>query len=389
MDSRGYYRTPTIAGETIVFVCEDDLWSVDARGGLARRLTAGPAPVSLPRLSPDGSTIAYVGNDEGTPEVYTIPAVGGPPRRLTFLGSSALYVSGWSRDGGEIYFTSDAGVPFVKETLAFAVGRDGGEPRRLPVGHAMSLDVAAGGATLIGRNNIDPARWKRYRGGTAGHLWVDATGGGTFVRLGAQLNGNLVWPMWHGERVVFLGESRRIRHADQHLPVCSQQASQTLENRTQVADVFEDAGKDQVVERFLGKGAFIDAAGDHVDIVKPACDRGAGRRGVESQYVGVAFLLQQCKQLACCAADVEDPCAKCRASLEHDGCQPLEAAQVVLRLLASLVLVFVLRHLPIVPVEDGLVRQVVRVSEPACTTNDHVVTVQKAPPGNGGKVLTK
>ena len=210
MESRGYYRTPTIAGETIVFVCEDDLWSVDARGGLARRLTAGPAAIVLPRLSPDGTTVAYVGSDEGSPEVYTIPAIGGPPRRLTFLGSSALYVSGWSRDGHEIYFTSDAGVPFVKETLAWAIGRDGGEARRLPVGHAMSLDVAANGATLLGRNSLDPARWKRYRGGTAGHLWVDATGSGTFARIGAELGGNLVWPMWHGGRVAFLSDHEGI-----------------------------------------------------------------------------------------------------------------------------------------------------------------------------------
>jgi len=210
VETRGYYRTPTIAGETIVFVCEDDLWSVDARGGLARRLTAGPALVALPRLSPDGSTIAYMSNDEGSPEVYTIPALGGPPRRLTFLGSSVLYVSGWSRDGSEIYFTADAGVPFVRETLAFAIGREGGEARRLEVGHAMSLDIAANGATLLGRNNLDPARWKRYRGGTAGHLWVDPTGSGTFARLGADLGGNLVWPMWDGERVVFLSDHEGI-----------------------------------------------------------------------------------------------------------------------------------------------------------------------------------
>jgi tricorn protease len=210
MDSHGYYRTPTIAGETIVFVCEDDLWSVPATGGLARRLTAGPAAVTLPRLSPDGTTVAYVGRDEGSPEVYTIPVQGGRPQRLTFLGSDALYVSGWSHDGSEIYFTSDAGVPFVKETLALAVAREGGEPRRIPAGHAMAIDVAANGATVLGRNNLDPARWKRYRGGTAGHLWVDAAGSGQFARLCPQLNGNLVWPMWLGERVAFLSDHEGI-----------------------------------------------------------------------------------------------------------------------------------------------------------------------------------
>ncbi len=210
MDSRGYYRTPTIAGDTIVFVCEDDLWSVPVTGGLARRLTAGPGQAALPRLSPDGTTIAYVGRDEGSPEVYTMPVQGGPPKRLTFLGCEALFVSGWSRNGREIYFTSDAGSPFSKETAAFAIGADGGEPFKLPVGHAMSLDVAENGATLLGRNNLDPARWKRYRGGTAGHLWVDATGEGTYVRLGRELDGNLVWPMWIGKRVAFLSDHEGI-----------------------------------------------------------------------------------------------------------------------------------------------------------------------------------
>ena len=206
MDSHGYYRTPTIGGTTIVFVCEDDLWSVDVAGGIARRLTASPAPCALPRLSPDGSTVAYVGRDEGSPEVYVIPAIGGPARRLTFLGSDALYVCGWSADGNEIGFTSDAGTAFVKETSAFAIHRDGGAPRRVPVGHAMSFAVAAGGATLLGRNNLDPARWKRYRGGTAGQLWIDPTGDGTFARLAPELDGNLVWPMWIGDRVAFLSD---------------------------------------------------------------------------------------------------------------------------------------------------------------------------------------
>jgi tricorn protease len=206
----GYVRTPTIADDRIVFACEDDLWIVGVHGGIARRLTTMAGECSLPRLSPDGSQLAFVGRDEGHPELYVMPSEGGVPRRLTYLGGEVLYCSGWSRDGRAIFFTSDAGSPFVKETLAFRIGVDGGEPVPLGVGHAMTLDVGERGATLLGRNAIDPARWKRYRGGTAGHLWVDATGGGTFERICHNIDGNLVWPMWLGERVLFLSDHENI-----------------------------------------------------------------------------------------------------------------------------------------------------------------------------------
>ena len=43
-----YFRHPSIRGDAILFVTDDDLWQVGDGGGIARRLTAGLSEPSTP-----------------------------------------------------------------------------------------------------------------------------------------------------------------------------------------------------------------------------------------------------------------------------------------------------------------------------------------------------
>lgn len=206
--TQGYYRYPTIAHDRIVFVCEDDLWSVSSSGGVATRLTVSFGTCSSPRLSPDAQSIAFISTDDGNPEVYVMPAIGGQPKRVTFLGSTIATVMGWSADGREIYFAANSRAWYEGETRPFAVSRDGGESRDLGLGHARTFSFGPSGAMVLGRNAIDSARWKRYRGGTAGEVWIESHQSGEFERL--SLPGNPTWPMWIGERIYFISDHEGI-----------------------------------------------------------------------------------------------------------------------------------------------------------------------------------
>jgi len=205
MGERGYYLHPTIHGDRIVFVAEDDLWSVDVAGGPAHRLTANPGTVAYPRLSPDGENVAFSSRDEGHLEAHLIPSAGGPARRLTYFGA-LTHVVGWSPDGNKVIVATDWKQPFAQRQSLYEVPLDGAPPIPIKVGPARALTFQPGGPGLvIGRNSFDPARWKRYRGGRAGSLWIDRSGSGEFVPL-IELAGNMADPMWIGRRIYFLSD---------------------------------------------------------------------------------------------------------------------------------------------------------------------------------------
>ena len=217
----GYLRLPSIAGDVIVFVTDDDMWSVPAAGGQARRLTADLLGIGRPVLSGDGRFVAFTSEAQGQPDLYVVPAAGGVARRLTWLGAagaklmrldSPTKVLAWDR-GGRIVFASDAGQPFSGLSMAYAISNEGDQPAvPLRYGPVRDASYGAGGGVVIGRNTADPALWKRYRGGRAGSIWVDPVGDGAFKPLlrPEEIGGNLASPMWVGDRIFFLSDHEGI-----------------------------------------------------------------------------------------------------------------------------------------------------------------------------------
>ena len=203
MKNLGYFRFPTINKNHLVFVCEDDLWSYNISDKKLSRLTSNYGPVMTPKISPDGKNIAFIGTEDGDMEIYVMPALGGPAKRLTYIGSVMLKVVGW-KNNNEILFSSNHGMPFVRMSDIHSVNIKGEFPKCLSFG--MGNDIAFGDKSIIlGKNTADPARWKRYRGGTAGEIWIDRQGKSNFKKL-INLKGNLASPMSIDNRVFFLSD---------------------------------------------------------------------------------------------------------------------------------------------------------------------------------------
>jgi tricorn protease len=202
----GYYRQPTIHGDRVVFVSEDDLWEVSLEGGITRRLTSAKGSASHPVFSPDGESIAFTATEEGTPEVFVMDSQGGQARQLTFNGTVSTVV-GWSPDGEFVYFRSNYREFTPRRMMIYAVPAEGGEPSVVPVGTAFALEHEPGGdGRVLCRNSDDLARWKRYRGGTAAVLWVDRDGDVNWERLLPDETAGLVRPMWIGGRIYFVSD---------------------------------------------------------------------------------------------------------------------------------------------------------------------------------------
>ncbi|HCA42329.1 MAG TPA: peptidase [Bacteroidetes bacterium] len=198
---QGYYRFPAVYKDKIVFTSDDDLWILDSGSDVARRITTNLFRVTSPVFSPDGKWIAFKAEADGNADVYLINADGGKAERLTYFEHNTVPVA-WR--GSEIIFSSNA-LSFHKGyRFLYSVDYKTKEIKNLPYGDSNKISFGKG-FTIIGRNIDEPARWKRYKGGTAGDIWIDRKNNGNFVKY-LDLNSNLASPMVIGNKIYFISD---------------------------------------------------------------------------------------------------------------------------------------------------------------------------------------
>ncbi|MEE1620260.1 S41 family peptidase [Zafaria sp. Z1313] len=210
MKPTSYLRYPHVSPELVTFVAEDDVWMAPLEGGRAWRVSGMGLPARGPRFTPDGSALVWSVVQGSAPEIVTAGTDGGGFRQLSYWGHPSTRVRGFTPDGQVVAISAHAQVD-ARHTWARSVPLDGGPSTVLPYGPVDSVvwgpSVGDERPLVVGSAlSREPAHWKRYRGGTAGKLWIDRDGGGGFERLAPELDGNLCDPVWIGGRIAFLSD---------------------------------------------------------------------------------------------------------------------------------------------------------------------------------------
>ncbi|MBO1270355.1 PD40 domain-containing protein [Shewanella sp. 4t3-1-2LB] len=205
----GYYRTPDLHGNTLVFTAEGDIWTQQLGDSHASRLTSLPAEELDGKISPDGQTLAFTANYDGVQEVYTLPMHGGIAKRVTFE-NSRVKLQGWTPKGEVLYATDNAQGPSNFWVLR-SVNPQTLTTHDIPLADAVQGAVDAKGEYVYFVRfglQVTGDNAKVYRGGAAGTLWRYQLGKQQEAqRLLPDHQGSIRSPMVWNNRVYFVSDA--------------------------------------------------------------------------------------------------------------------------------------------------------------------------------------
>jgi len=201
---KGYYRTPAIYKNTVVFTAEGDLWKYDLSTGLSSRLTTNEGLETWPLISPDGKTLYFTGEYEGSGELYCMPLEGGVPKRLTYdFDGGLMRATGFTNDGKVIYRTQRYDLlpaPQLIQLDAATLTRE-----QLPLAQGSDACYDETGVLFFTRWPFQGSQTKRYKGGTIEQIWR-FDGKSEAVCLTGDFDGTSTRPMLYNGRVYFLSD---------------------------------------------------------------------------------------------------------------------------------------------------------------------------------------
>ena len=209
-------RFPAIHDNQVVFSYAGNLYTVDANGGTARKLTSSPGYEMFARFSPDGKNIAFTGQYDGNTEVYVMPSQGGDPKRVTYtatigrddvsdrMGPNNIVMT-W-KDNEHIVYRSrcESFNAFVGQLYLADI--NGGLSEQLPLPTGGFCSYSPDGKQLAFNRIFRQFRARKYyHAGMADDVWIYDFASKQTIDITNDTAQNIE-PMWAGNKIYFLSD---------------------------------------------------------------------------------------------------------------------------------------------------------------------------------------
>ena len=201
-------RFPDIHGDSIVFVCGEDIWKVNSEGGVAVRLTIHDGEERFPKFSPDGKWIAFTGDYDGNSDVYVMNADGGQIQRVTYHPGFDQ-VLGWHPVKNKIVFSSNR-YSYSRFSQLFMISPDGSGLEKIVLHEAAAGSFSPDGKKIaFNKVSREFRTWKRYRGGLAQEIYVYDFATQKEENI-TNFKGTDRMPMWGDGKIFFTSDRERL-----------------------------------------------------------------------------------------------------------------------------------------------------------------------------------
>ncbi|WP_319502969.1 PDZ domain-containing protein [uncultured Draconibacterium sp.] len=258
------FRYSDVSKTHITFVYAGDIWIVAKEGGQASRLSSPSGEEILPKFSPDGKTIAYSANYDGSSDVYTIPFKGGVPTRVTYNGG---IINDWHPDGEQILYMSGNESGRQRFYQLFAIDKSGGLATKLPPAYVGFGSISPDGSQIAFTDKSRLNRtWKRYRGGMAADIYV--------MNMDDYSNTNITdnaandeLPMWSGNNIYYLSDNGASKRFNIWKYDSESKTNTQITNFTDYDVHFPSIGPDELVFEADGKLYLLNLASNEYNEV--------------------------------------------------------------------------------------------------------------------------
>lgn len=166
-------------GGQIAFTYKGDIYTVDTGGGKARQITSSRGYDTHPVWSPDGKSIAFASDREGSMDVFIVGRDGGVPRRLTSHSGNEVPVA--FRDNDHVLFGAavmpDAGdmtFPSAQFPQVYEVSTEGGRPVMFSSVPMEDINVSPDGRSFLyhDRKGYEDAWRKHHTSSITRDIWL-------------------------------------------------------------------------------------------------------------------------------------------------------------------------------------------------------------------------